>query len=190
MFEAFAAPRNGDFSTAHFFRYRAASASGDTAAKILARFDDGNSWLMERGRRAGGKVLLWTSTLDEYWTDLPLQPVFLPFVQELARYAGRFSDSRAWYTAGEVLDLSRHGELTAMFQSKGARRWANRRLSRVWCLNLHRESAAVATANGAEHLAELHEQGFYELRGLATPVGRWTPRCGKRGYGGVGSVAL
>ena len=39
-------------------------------------------------RRVGtGRVLVWGSTLDTYWNDLPLQPVFLPFVHRpLSRY--------------------------------------------------------------------------------------------------------
>ena len=60
-------------------------------------------------------MLVWASTFDPYWTNLPLQPVFLPFVHQLGKHAGRYADPRPWFVAGEVLDLSRHGELTAPF---------------------------------------------------------------------------
>lgn len=53
--------------------------------KMLARFDDGGGALMERV--AGeGRIVLFASDLNRDWNDLPLQPAFVPFVQELARY--------------------------------------------------------------------------------------------------------
>src|SRR6185369_3586916 len=81
-----------------------------------ARFDDGSPAMVERNV-GSGKLVLWASSLDKYWTNLPLQPVFLPFVHQLGRHVGRYADPRASYNAGEVLDLSRHGELTAPFLS-------------------------------------------------------------------------
>ena len=86
IFELFNAPRSGDFSTARFYRYRAVVARGDTG--VVARFDDGAPALVER-RVGAGKVVLWASSLDNWWTNLPLQPVFLPFVHQLARHVGR-----------------------------------------------------------------------------------------------------
>jgi Mg-chelatase subunit ChlD len=175
VFDVFNAPRSGDFATARFLRYRrltvrsdsatraaAAAADTTTVSHILARFDDGAPALVER--RAGrGKVLLWASTLDSYWNDLTLQPVFLPFIHQLAKYAGRYSGARASFAAGEVLDLSRHGELTS---------------------NLTNRSGAVVVeapsgektrlGSAAEGLVPLHEQGFYEVRaeGAARGMGR------------------
>ena len=32
-----------------------------------------------------GQVMIWSSTLDNYWNDLALKPVYLPFVHELIR---------------------------------------------------------------------------------------------------------
>ncbi|HVX41301.1 MAG TPA: BatA domain-containing protein [Gemmatimonadaceae bacterium] len=166
IFEIFNAPRSGDFSTARFFRYRALSPAA--GASVLARFDDGAPALVERS--AGrGKVLAWASTMDSYWTNLPLQPVFLPFVHQLARHAGSYADPRAWFTAGEVLDLSRHEELTAPFTRGGADSASE--------LVVQAPSGARtrATATGPGHLVTLAEQGFYELRGRATPVGGGRP---------------
>ena len=48
-------------------------------AQVLARFDAGAPALVER-QVGSGRVLLWASTLDLSWSDLPLKPVFLPFV--------------------------------------------------------------------------------------------------------------
>jgi hypothetical protein len=54
----------------------------------LARFGNGAPALVE-ARRGSGRLLLWTSTLDRDWNDLPIHPGYLPFVQELARYLAR-----------------------------------------------------------------------------------------------------
>lgn len=167
IFEIFNAPRSGDFSTARFYRYRALTAQPGTTT--IARFDDGSPALVERlvGR---GKLLTWASTFDSYWTNLPLQPVFLPFVHQLGKHAGRYSDPRPWFTAGEVLDLSRHGELTAPFLSGRA---ADSTTELV--LQAPSGERERVTAGGANHMITLREQGFYELRGRDTPVGSGRP---------------
>lgn len=167
VFELFNAPRSGDFSTARFYRYRALTPV--PRATVAAKFDDGSPALVEQ-LRGSGKVLVWASTLDAYWTNLPLQPVFLPFVHQLGKHAGRYSDPRAWYVAGEVLDLSRHGELTGPFTKHGAADSTSE-------LRLEAPSGSRErlTATGANHMATLREQGFYELRGPETPVGSGRP---------------
>jgi Aerotolerance regulator N-terminal/von Willebrand factor type A domain len=171
IFEIFQAPRSGDFSTARMFRYRTLAAAGDTG--VLARMDDGTPALVERAD-GEGKVLLWGSTLDEYWTDLPLQPVFLPFVHQLAKYAGRYADPRPAFTAGEVLDLSRHGELTAMFGDK-TNGVAAAGTGATLVLQSPTGHRTRLHANGSDHLAELNEAGFYELRDAATAIGSGRP---------------
>jgi hypothetical protein len=54
----------------------------------LARFGNGAPALVE-ARRGTGRLLLWTSTLDRDWNDLPIHPGYLPLVQQLARYLAR-----------------------------------------------------------------------------------------------------
>jgi hypothetical protein len=167
IFELFNAPRSGDFSTARFYRYRALTPQ--TGSAVPARFDDGSPALVERAIGTG-KLVVWASTLDSYWTNLPLQPVFLPFVHQLAKDVGRYADPRASFTAGEVLDLSRHGELTAPFST---RRTADSSAE----LTIEAPSGARerVTATGTGHLVTLKEQGFYELRGPTTPAGSGRP---------------
>ena len=167
IFELFNAPRSGDFSTARFLRYRALTPQA--GASVPARFDDGAPALVERVVGAG-KLVLWASSLDNNWTNLPLQPVFLPFVHQLGKHVGRYADPRASYAAGEVLDLSRHGELTAPFIS-------GRATDSTTQLVLETPSASreQVTATGPSHLVTLREQGFYELRGRDTPVGGGRP---------------
>jgi aerotolerance regulator-like protein/VWA domain-containing protein len=167
IFELFNAPRSGDFSTARFYRYRALTPQA--GASVPARFDDGSPAIVERAVGAG-KLVVWASSLDKNWTNLPLQPVFLPFVHQLGKHVGRYADPRASYAAGEVLDLSRHGELTAPFVS-------GRATDTTTELVLQAPSGARqrVTATGPNHLITLREQGFYELRGRDTPVGGGRP---------------
>lgn len=173
VFDVFNAPRSGDFATARFLRYHrllvrsdsttrqtGASDSTSTAAgsaRVLARFDDGSPALVERqvGR---GKILVWATTLDSYWTDLALQPVYLPFVHQLAMYAGRYSDARASFSAGDVLDLSRHVSIAAGASSAPARGEA------AGIVVESPSGVRTRLASAAEGLIPLHEQGFYEMR--------------------------
>jgi len=106
VFELFRGPHSGDFSSARFFRYRTLTANDG----VLARYDDGGVALA--GRPVGkGRVLAWTSSLDTSWNDLALQPVFLPFVHELVRYAAGHVVSPPSHTVGDGLDLSREPAL-------------------------------------------------------------------------------
>jgi hypothetical protein len=98
----FDAPRSGDFAAARFFRYRRLEPTPDAA--VLARFDDGTPALVER-RAGAGRVLLWGATLDAYWSDLALQPVYLPFVHQLARHAAEYVEADPWRTVGAPLQL-------------------------------------------------------------------------------------
>lgn len=67
----------------------------DTAdRKVLARFTNGAAALVE-ARAGGGRLLLFTSTLDRDWNDLPLHPGFLPLVQESVRHLARRRDRTA-----------------------------------------------------------------------------------------------
>jgi hypothetical protein len=103
VFEAFAGPRSGDFSGARFFRARGLTPTD--SAIVTARFDDG-SVAMAEATRGRGTVIAWTSTLDVYWNDLALQPVFLPFVHRVAEYLSGRAEPFQWFTTGQVVDLA------------------------------------------------------------------------------------
>ena len=142
VFELFRGPRSGDFSSARFFRYRPLEAKEG----VLARFDDGTVALAEK-KIGQGHVLVWTSTLDTFWNDLALQPVFLPFLHQLVRHTAGHVETRPWYTVGEALDLSADAELAG-------------------------EVAVIAPSGEKWRLAadrrgvELTMPGFYEVRRL------------------------
>jgi hypothetical protein len=55
---------------------------------VVLWYDDGSPALVE-ARHGEGLVLLFTSTLDRDWTDLPIRPGYLPLMQQMVRYLGR-----------------------------------------------------------------------------------------------------
>jgi hypothetical protein len=59
---------------------------------VLLRYDDGSPALV-RGRYGRGRILLFTTTIDRDWTDLPIRTGFLPLVQQAARYLARILES-------------------------------------------------------------------------------------------------
>jgi hypothetical protein len=147
VFEPFRSPRSGDFTAARFYRYRDISAPD---SMVLARFDDGHIALAEK-RLGRGRVLVWASTLDNYWNDVPLQPVFPPFLREAVAYVSGNTGDPSWRTAGEVVDL---GPLFGAAGTAVARELA------VSKPDGERETIA---RTGPSYLG-LEQQGFYTMR--------------------------
>jgi hypothetical protein len=159
VFEVFAGPRSGDFTGARFFRARAFQPAPD--ATVLARFDDGSVALAER-RIGRGKVIVWTNTLDDYWNDLALQAVYLPFVHRLAEYLGGLAESNPWFTVGQVVDLANPEALrTAGLVSSEAAGLAEG-LDQI-ALTPTGTSIQLPASEGPRYLP-LEEHGFYTVR--------------------------
>jgi hypothetical protein len=97
-------------------------------------------------------VLLWTSTLDLQWNDLPLKSVFLPFMHRMATSLASYSERPAWLTVGEVLEPARAAPIPGATQKATPRVVLTPSGERV---NLDGEGPDVL---------ELAEQGFYEVR--------------------------
>jgi hypothetical protein len=152
VFEVFKAPRSGDFTSAHIFRYR--SLVADPAARVVARYDDGAVAAAER-RTGAGRVIVWTSTLDDSWTDLPVKPVYLPLVHRLVAYLARYEQTPSWLNVGQVVDLAS----TA----------ATIRGERLVVSPSGQRTTQPADSPG---LLELTEQGVYEVRAGATNTAR------------------
>lgn len=77
-------------------------------AAVLARFEDGSPALVE-GRTGKGRVLLFTSSLGPSWNDLPLTPLYLPFIHQMVRYAGR-REENPWYGLGQTFTVAKGKE--------------------------------------------------------------------------------
>jgi hypothetical protein len=150
VFELFKAPRSGDFSAAHIFRYRTIETT--PADRVLARFDDGGVAASER-KVGAGRVVVWSSTLDDSFTDIGVKPVFLPLVHQLVRYVAQYEPPSSWYTVGQVLDV------------------AQRAKGRTDRIVVTPSGERVAQQNG-KAIVELSEQGVYEMRSAGTSSGR------------------
>lgn len=151
VFEVFKAPRSGDFSAARVLRYRALEAGPDS--RIIARFDDGGIAAAEQ-RLGAGRVIAWSTTLDDSWTDLALKPVYLPLVHQLTRYLGQYEQASAWSTVGQVVDLA------TLVKSPSERVIVTPAKERI------RLSA------GDSSLLELNEHGVYEIRAASSASDR------------------
>jgi hypothetical protein len=159
VFEAFAGPRSGDFGTARVYRARGFTP-GDSA-RVIARFDDGSVALAERAL-GSGTVAVWASTLDVFWNDLALQPVFLPFVQRLAEHLSGHPDAAASLTVGQVVDLADPDALAAAGLSSADAAGLMAGEDQV-VLSPSGGSLPVAAAEGHRYLP-LQEAGFYVVR--------------------------
>jgi uncharacterized membrane protein len=117
-----------------------------TAAAVLARFEDGSPALIE-ARTGKGRVMLFTSSLGPSWNDLPLTPLYLPFIHQMVRYAGT-REANAWYGLGQTFTVGKEREAAppAVDTPAGARL-----------------SETRLTPDG-DLLVTAREPGFYRLR--------------------------
>jgi hypothetical protein len=180
VFDLFATPRSGDLSSARFFRYRklevrdatgsqtigqpapsGAKAPSTQSASVLASFDDGSPALVE-GRHGKGRVLVWASTLDNYWSDVAVKAVFLPFVHQLLKHAAAYAEATPWFTVGQSVDVN-SGAVGGSDADSGIR-------EDLVALAPSGARTVLPAGTGARVL-HVTEQGFYEVRrpGATTP---------------------
>ncbi len=62
--------------------------------EVLMRFTNDSPALLERGvgPDGRGRVLLFATSVDREWTDLPIRPGFLPLFEQMVLYLGRALD--------------------------------------------------------------------------------------------------
>ncbi|MDH3223177.1 MAG: BatA domain-containing protein [Gemmatimonadota bacterium] len=148
IFEAFRGARSGDFSRASF--YRARSLTPTDSARVLARFDDGTVALAE-ARRGKGRVLVWASGLSRLWTSLPLQPIYLPLVHELANYLGGENEAPAWHESGATVNVFALAEATGGIELPDD-------------VVAIRPDGGVVGIDPADPILRLDQQGTWEVR--------------------------
>jgi hypothetical protein len=109
----FGATGGVDLSGARFYRYRPIAVDSG----VLMRLDDGTVALAEHVVGTG-RVLVFGSSFDGIWNDLPRQLVFLPFVHQIAQYASGYRAGRNVYEVGDAVDLqmASRGDSTAGVQ--------------------------------------------------------------------------
>lgn len=149
VFEIFRAPRTGDFSAARFYGYRAVTPAA--GAQVIARFDDGGAALLER-KVGNGRVLMWTTTVDLFWNDMALKPVYLPFLHRAVRHLAGYREPQPWRSVGEVVEPSSYTP--------------GRSATDVPRVVLTPKGERVTLDEEGPDVLELTEQGFYEVRPL------------------------
>ena len=147
IFEVF--QKSGRLAAAHVVGYFRSQPSN--TAGVLAKFEDGSPALLE-SRSGKGRVLLFTSSLGPSWNDLPLTPLYLPFIHQIVRYAGA-REENAWYGLGQTFTVARETQnsVPAVDTPSGARLNENR-----------------LTPDG-DLLITGREPGFYRLRYNSRP---------------------
>jgi hypothetical protein len=142
IFEVF--QESGRLAAAHVIGYFRSEPAA--TATVLARFEDGSPALVE-SRTGKGRVLLFTSSLGPSWNDLPLTPLYLPFIHQMVRYAGAREDN-SWYGLGQTFTVRKesNGQLPPVDTPAGARLSETRN-----------------TPDG-DLLVTARELGFYRLR--------------------------
>jgi hypothetical protein len=142
IFEVFR--QSGRLAAARVFGYH--RSTPHEKAAVLARFEDGSPALVESSA-GSGKVLLFTSTLDAAWNDLPLTPLYLPLVRQMVRYLGEREES-AWHPLGQAFTVppAKDGAPPAVDSPGGSR-----------------ITEKTQTAAG-DLIINAREPGFYRLR--------------------------
>src|SRR5581483_10331779 len=86
------------------------SARIDTGAdRVLARLNDGSPLLAEK-QMGAGRVLIFTSGLDNIGNDLPVHGSFVPLVVESARYLSGDEQGATNVAVGAAIDLHRRAD--------------------------------------------------------------------------------
>lgn len=166
IFEIFRAPRSGDLASARFFRYR--PITEDATGQVLARFDDGAPALIEK-RLGAGRVLVWASTLDNFWSDLPLQPIFLPLAHQLVRHAAGYAEPNPWFTVGQVVDVTGGSPVARADSAAGAAAAAAPAPASAGQPDRVALTPSGERQDVANGLLRVMERGFYEVRSEGGP---------------------
>jgi hypothetical protein len=89
--------RGGDYGQPKDAAVRAYAKVGE-AARVVCRYTDGGTAVAEKRFGRGGVVLV-TTACDRDWSDLPVQPLYAPFIQDMVRYL--VQQPRLGVTVGE-----------------------------------------------------------------------------------------
>lgn len=94
-------PFSGTGALANVRFSRTVALSASPAANVLARSTDGSPALVEE-QVGDGRAIFLSSDLNNQWNDLPVQPVFVPFLHEIVRYLAAPAAARGDYLVGDL----------------------------------------------------------------------------------------
>lgn len=142
LFMVFKNPRyQKSLESPRFFKY---FQTFSTRNPILARFGNGEPAILEKTYK-DGKILLFTSSFDRKWSDLPARAVFLPLVHEMLYYLTMSSELISDYRVR--VPLVWHG------------RWKEMEVTPP-----QGDTKTVEFAEGSAVFNETYVSGFYRAR--------------------------
>ena len=105
LFTPFASPRYNDFTKIHFWKHRSITLKTDATTRVVARFDNGDPALIERGVGAG-RVLALLSGWQPEESQLALSSKFVPLIGALLDLACGGTESVEGVTVGQPTRLT------------------------------------------------------------------------------------
>jgi len=102
IFKPFQGSARLSLNTAQFTQYTELELK--PGATAVAKFENGSPALVESAPENRG-MLVFASTLDNLWNDLPLKPSFVLLMHETAKYLTRYNAIKGWYTLGEGIPI-------------------------------------------------------------------------------------
>jgi hypothetical protein len=136
-----------DWNGVEFLQMAKLTLPQDANTRVAARLSDGSPLLVDR-KEGEGHVIVFASALDHVANNLPLQPVWLPFIEQTTHEMGGIGAARTNYRVGSYVDLRTVKEKNVPVEIMGPN---NERL-----LSLS-ESAKATTF-------QFPTQGFFDIR--------------------------
>ncbi|MFC1730479.1 BatA domain-containing protein [candidate division KSB1 bacterium] len=102
VFSVFAEVGTGELIRPNFRQY--VRIIPDSASTVIGRYDTNDPFLIER-KVDQGKILVFTSSFINSWSDFPVHEIFLPFVYQLAGYANSRDNERSAFLVGQLVSL-------------------------------------------------------------------------------------
>lgn len=88
IFRVFAAPGGETLQSVMAWQYALLEATTEDTARIVLAWQDGAPALVERAV-GQGRVLLWTTSIDDGWSDVPLRTAYVPLLRRMLEYLAR-----------------------------------------------------------------------------------------------------
>lgn len=162
--KTFSEAKQGDLTLPLFTHFVSLQPASGVSTQVMAQYETGDIALMEHslGR---GKVIIWSSSLDADWNDLPLRPLYLPFWGEILDYLESSAVPSPNYEIGDTVEIAFDFSAEA----------ANLNSIKILMPNDEMESLEVDTSRGSyrAYFASTRLPGFYRIQ---VPEGRGVNR--------------
>lgn len=188
LFVPFASPRYNDFTKIHFWRHHPVKLSEGAKTQVIARFDRGDPWLLERA--AGkGRIIALTSSWSPDDSQLAVSSKFVPLIGNLLDLACGSTRPLAGVTVGESAGVrSQESGVSSQYDAPGICRIGPVESESVVAVNLaasESDTAPIqleqleqygvkrgADVTQADRLSHIRQQRDTELEGRQK-VWRW-----------------